>query len=123
MIHQEEIQDVFMDTGLKNNNKYMKTTSKPETNVREWYIENFKDDEVGEDINKDVTFYDVFTALDTYKDVYELLGESVDTIIRERVFDELSRIMGVAYDEIYDKWMMGARIIMDKQQEEDNINS
>ena len=37
-------------------------------------------------------------------DVYNILGVG-DSMIRERVFEELSKILGVDYDVIYQKWL------------------
>lgn len=74
------------------------------TNVKTWYCENYSDDECGEELN-DFTFYDVFTALDMRKDVYKLFGVN-DSVIRERIFEELAKIMQVDYDYIYSQWLM-----------------
>lgn len=81
----------------------MKTTEK--TRIKEWYMCTYPTDELGEEINNDITFYDMFVVLDTYKDVYEALNVG-DSLIRERVFTELSKIMNVDYDYIYRQWLM-----------------
>lgn len=75
------------------------------TKVRDWYVANYPTDELGTEINEDVTFYDTFKALDRYKDVYELLGVH-DSIVRERVFEGLTNVMECPYGEIYDQWLM-----------------
>ena len=75
-------------------------------NVREWYMTEYPTDELGEMINKDVTFFDVMGALLTGKCVYELLlGEYGDSLVRERVFAKLSELQKVKYSVIYDLWL------------------
>lgn len=75
-----------------------------ESNIKEWYASNFPTDELGCELNDSVTFDNLFTALDNYKDVYELLGVH-DSIVRERVFEKLSEIMNVDYGYIYNQWL------------------
>lgn len=74
--------------------------------VREWYTNAFFRDDLGQEINSNVTFEDLFVALDNYKDVYDVLGVH-DSLIRERVFVKLSEVMGVDYDYIYNQWLKG----------------
>ena len=47
---------------------------------------------------------DLFESLD--KNVYETLGVG-DTIIRERTFDKLAKVMNVDYDYIHGQWIKG----------------
>lgn len=76
--------------------------------IKNWYIEEYPEDELGQEIDSNVTFEDLFEALDTYKDVYEVLGGyEIDSLIRERCFRKLSEIMDVSYDYIYDQWLLG----------------
>lgn len=74
------------------------------TNIKEWYTKTFADDELGENLTEGKTFYDLFYALDRYHNIYEEFGID-DSLVRERLFEELSSIMGVDYDEIYEQWM------------------
>ena len=74
------------------------------TVVKLWYCDTYADDECGAELNY-FTFYDVFTTLDTRKDVYNLFGVN-DSIIRERIFEELAKIMQVDYDYIYSQWLL-----------------
>ena len=73
------------------------------TNIKEWYT-RIADDELGENLTEGKTFYDLFYALDRYHNIYEEFGID-DSLVRERLFEELSSIMGVDYDEIYEQWM------------------
>ena len=81
-------------------------TQKANDLVKDWYKSEYPSDELGDEINPSITFNDVFEALDNYKDIYKLLGVG-DSIVRERVFDELADIMGVDYDYIFDQWLLG----------------
>ena len=74
------------------------------TKIKEWYTKEYSTDELGAELNQDITFYDLFIVLDTYKDVYEAL-DVWDSIIRERVFSKLAEIMNVDYDYIYEQWL------------------
>lgn len=82
----------------------MNTTEK--TKIKEWYIEKYPTDELGVELNDNITFYDLFIVLDTYKSVYEALNVW-DSIVRERVFGKLAEIMQVDYDYIYEQWLKG----------------
>lgn len=72
-------------------------------NIKKWYLETYSDDELGNKINDDADF----TEMDYYeiRHIYEYLGDNIDTIIRERVFEKLAELVGVKYQEIYDIWM------------------
>ena len=82
----------------------MNTTEK--TKIKEWYVKEYPTDELGVEINNEITFYDLFVVLDTYKDVYEALNVW-DSIVRERVFSKLAEIMDVGYNYIYEQWLKG----------------
>lgn len=73
--------------------------------VKEWYLKEYNTDELGKKINEEITFYDIFYALDRYKDIYEILGVE-DSIVRERVFQKLADIMKVEYNYIYEQWLL-----------------
>jgi hypothetical protein len=76
-----------------------------ELEIKKWYLENYANDELGEELKDNITFNDLFYALDRYENIYELLG-SADSIIRERVFQKLAELMQVDYDYIYNQWML-----------------
>jgi len=70
-------------------------------NIRLWYMSNFPKDELGKDINPSATFSE---AKNNLSSIYEYLMVD-DSVIRERVFSELSERMGLSYEEIYDQWL------------------
>ena len=76
------------------------------THVKSWYRDAFPSDEVGADIPDKLTFSDALAALDT-GNFYRVIRPADDSVVRERVFAELARRMGISYDRIYDKWIKG----------------
>ena len=72
--------------------------------VKSWYVSNYPTDDMGEDIYSKVTFRDVLGALDNGMDVYDFIGV-YDSVIRERIFERLSILTGLTYNDIYEKWL------------------
>jgi hypothetical protein len=70
-------------------------------NIKTWYTSNYPDDTVGDEINNKAEFSELEHNLDN---VYEYIGVH-DSIIRERIFEELSCRLNKPYDDIYDKWL------------------
>lgn len=62
------------------------------TKIKEWYMSEFPTDSLGQELNDNVTFYDMFKYMDNYKDIYELVGIG-DSVVRERCFTKLAEIM------------------------------
>ena len=79
------------------------------TYLKDWYKKAYPDDEIGEQLKENLSFYDLFKALDNYEDVYEFAGIE-DSIIRERLFEKLSKIMRCDYDVIYYQWLQAGKI-------------
>ena len=69
--------------------------------IKQWYTKAYKTDEMGQEINPNVTFMEV---LSDAENVYALLGVT-DSVVRERVFEELSKRTNIPYEKIYDMWM------------------
>ena len=74
------------------------------TYVKDKYIENYPDDEIGNNINEQLTFLNLYNGMLSGKDVYVMLNVS-DSMIRERVFEILANIMEVKYIVIYYLWL------------------
>lgn len=72
--------------------------------IKQWYITNYPSDELGYDINERTTFYDLYTGIIHGYDIYSFLGVS-DSLVRERVFLELSSIHNTNYETIYTTWI------------------
>ena len=73
--------------------------------IRDLYHKFFPEDNAWEDINPDVTFQDLFDALDHRKDVYTVLPR--DSVVRERCFSMLADIIGTSHEYIYEQWTKG----------------
>lgn len=86
----------------------MPTAIKAVTNdlVKDWYIDKYTTDELGDEITDGLTFDDVYSALKRGDEIYGVIGVN-DSIVRERIFHELSRRRNVDYDVIYDMWLDG----------------
>ena len=69
--------------------------------ICDWYVSQYPDDEVGYDIDSSATFDMLIPNLG---DIYPYLGVT-DSIVRERVFVELSNRTGLSYDSIYLGWL------------------
>ena len=70
-------------------------------NIKLWYMSNFPKDELGDEISPSATFKGAQKNLGR---IYEYIGVH-DSVVRERVFSELSERMGLSYKEIYDQWL------------------
>lgn len=77
------------------------------SSIKQWYVAEYPTDELGQKLTDNITFNGLFRCLDNYKDVYQFLGVD-DSIVRERVFSQLSIVIGVDYDYIYEQWLKGA---------------
>lgn len=69
--------------------------------IKKWYTQEYPTDELGQLLNWSLTFQQLYKGL---PEVYELLGVD-DSLVRERVFDKLAKVMNVSYDNIYNKWL------------------
>ncbi len=74
--------------------------------IKEFYLDKYPSDELGVEISKDVTFIGLLWMLQTKPrtDVYDFLGV-YDSIIRERVFEELAKQLRLSYTTIYEMWL------------------
>lgn len=73
-------------------------------NIRSYYLEAYPGDDMGPEINKEATFLGLFAQLVKGNNVYDYLGAS-DSLIRERVFDKLAKLLNEPYDFIYNLWL------------------
>lgn len=75
--------------------------------VRGWYEARFPDDPCAASIAPGLTFGEALDAVPLGSAFYDVLGAG-DSLVRERVFEELSRRSGLAYDELYESWANSA---------------
>ena len=71
-------------------------------NVKNWYVDKYPTDTLGQDINEEITFNDVVDGIENGKDIYDILGVN-DSIVRERIFDFISRYGKI---DVYNKWLL-----------------
>ena len=72
--------------------------------IKEFYLNEYPTDEVGEELNENATFTGLLNCLYEGNDVYEYIGEG-DSIIRERLFENLALLTNKDYSYIYDLWL------------------
>ena len=72
--------------------------------IKEFYLNEYPTDELGVEINKDATFVGLLWTLQSKGDVYDFL-EVYDSIVRERLFQELANQLRLSYTTIYEMWL------------------
>lgn len=77
------------------------------THIKGWYMRTYPADGLGNELDGNVTFKEMFDRMAAGEDVYKVIGVG-DSVVRERLFDELAKRRGVSYDTIYKLWMMAA---------------
>lgn len=81
--------------------------------VRDWYVLSYPTDELGPEISPDITFDKALDAVPLGPDFYTVLGAG-DSIVRERVFEQLSSRYGFDYGQVYDSWLSGKPLAPEK---------
>ena len=72
--------------------------------IKEFYLDEYPTDEMGVELNNNTSFLGLLNILYTNGDVYEYIGVG-DSIVRERLFEELAKQLNESYDYVYDLWM------------------
>lgn len=72
--------------------------------IKEWYQVTYPDDDMGEDIIPNTDWRTLWLALLSGQDIYDIIGVS-DSVVRERIFQELADTMGVDYNVVYYVWL------------------
>lgn len=82
----------------------METTKN--TLVKVWFKSNYPNDNIFESMSSETTFEDLFRALDRRKNVYNSIFNhgTMDSIVRDVIFDELANVMGVDVDYIFEQY-------------------
>lgn len=107
MLDNEYYEDEDLEESAESDGKILREPDmkRAKGSIKDWYTKNFPEDDLGAELPADVTFYDLFDALDSYRDVYELMAPADDSVVRERLFSELADIMGTDYDYVYNQWL------------------
>ena len=77
--------------------------------LKEFYLETYPTDELGQEISSDATFKGLLDTLENYEDAYYYIGVG-DSLVRERLFDELASRIGITYQQVYDQWILSAEL-------------
>lgn len=72
--------------------------------IKQWYVATYPGDELGYELSDYATFYDLHHGIVHGYDVYGFLGVN-DSLVRERIFLELSNVMNIEYETIYTTWI------------------
>ena len=72
--------------------------------IKEYYMNNYPTDELGVELNEKATFTGLVTILFGDMDVYNYIGVG-DSLVRERLFEELAKQLNKPYDYVYNMWL------------------
>lgn len=72
--------------------------------IKQYYLNAYPTDELGMELNDEATFEGLLNTLKSGEDVYDYIGEP-DSIIRERLFEELSSQLNTDYEFVYQLWL------------------
>lgn len=72
--------------------------------IKEWYQATYPSDDLGERIYSGISWSDLWEHLLKGDDVYDFIGVG-DSVVRERLFEELADSMRVHYDVVYYTWL------------------
>ena len=78
------------------------------TNIKNWYTKNYPTDDLGKEINSERNFWQLWTMMSQGYNPYEFL-DVYDSVVRERVMEKLSEILGVDYDVVYKTWLRSSK--------------
>ena len=73
-------------------------------NIKEFYLKKYPTDELGVEINENATFVGLVNTLHEGGEVYDYFGVG-DSLVRERLFEELSNQLNKDYDYVYNLWL------------------
>jgi hypothetical protein len=71
--------------------------------IKEFYLKNYPTDEFGLEINEKATFAGLLHEVLIESYIYDYI-EVHDSIIRERIFQELANQIGRPYEYVYKLW-------------------
>jgi antirestriction protein len=78
------------------------------TNVKKWYTKTYPTDDLGQEIKSDIDFWLLWKYMSQGYEIYNILGV-YDSLVRERVFEKLSQILGIDYNVVYQKWLNSSK--------------
>ena len=73
------------------------------SDIKDWYVKNYPSDPIGKEI-KHVGFRETYQGMKQGKDFYKTIGVQ-DSVVRERVFNQMAKENKKSYNDIYNTWM------------------
>ena len=70
--------------------------------IKQWYVKAYPMDDLGPAIVGN--FAGALETMSKGGDIYDYIGVG-DSLIRERLFTRLSKMLGLDYDHIYEMWL------------------
>lgn len=74
----------------------------------EYLLDNDIDEFQIDQVRDDISLEDLYTAMQNGDDFYKIAsrnGQGFDSAVREKIFDGISRKLGIDYDDIYNTWL------------------
>ena len=84
--------------------------------LRKWYVKTYPDDDLGKDLRTGITLKTIWELMNQNYDFYEIVGGDADSVIRERVFEEIAKENSIEYSDVYDIWMRPVRMKADARE-------
>jgi hypothetical protein len=72
--------------------------------MKEFYLQAYPTDELGLEIRDEANFMGLLNALLRDENVYKYIGIG-DSLVRERLFEELAKRLQRPYDEVHALWV------------------
>lgn len=73
--------------------------------VKDWYLEAFPKDQLGKEIDAEITFKQLYEMLLVREGIYNYIGN--DSVVRERIFKKLAEVYNTNTETIYEFWYNG----------------
>lgn len=98
----KEAQNIFKNFNDKKISQSVEIT--PESKIKDIYMKVYEGDEYGKELNPDLTFDALLIKMQHGDDFYKETGVA-DSIVRENVFELMSKCFKQDYDFFYDMWI------------------
>lgn len=76
----------------------------PKDNVKNWYVQTYPQDDLGQELHPYLTFTELWKYMRMGVNAYTLIAVE-DSLVRERIFEELSKRLQTPYDAVYNVWL------------------
>jgi len=87
---------------------YISSVRLRDMRIKEFYLNEYPTDELGEELNENITFTDLLNALLNGINVYDFIGVG-DSLIRERLFTRAAEFCNQDYEFVYQLWLRNSK--------------